>query len=742
MPALGGPTVAEQVAALPPLSQLLCIHPSESAIRKTKAPQRAPARPSSRCAGGGGFAKASSTQIRPACVPQQPSSQSVAAAARAPTSLAVTANVAAPVSSSAAHEESQPPTAPSTPLLARNAGGLREWRRVQRSLQLPLTYRAEDEIHLSLRLLRSLPLFAPLQDDDLLTLAETMQVIEVSGAGTVLLRKPPADDTGYVLSGGGAPASAAAVAPPNALPLSSPSLEMSRTPQLLDDEEEADASEQVWTMPAAHLFNYFKEQIRHGQPPSLPPVCTQGGVDSDVDNALTPITLSKATQVTVQRSSPQYVAEVVRELTADMNTAPLFSREKLTCGDDSGEDGHGAFVLILLRGHCRLKWPRERGLTEDATATSLWQSYELQVGDAMGYSLIWGALPPAAEYVTSEASTLLVVSPEGRTAEVAARLRRVLHRANEAVLREQRRFLAQALRARLFDPDDTALGKTHAASTCGNEESEGSRPQNTVTATGTETPSAVGDPEAPSIASLLETAARNLIPIRVPAQAVLFREGLTPVKECTIYFLVDGGLAVVRRVWSQDQQRLLSERAQLVRALTPATGICPPLAHLPATDCMEVTQLRPGDYCGDLAYLDEDPDHVASLDAEWTAAYWQSTLAQPFTSPHHDGSRCGAHSQLSDEVTRCASDGDHCSLYRRHRATVVAKQASSLYVLLPHAADKALVGSVLQRMRDRVHRDYVGYRETFAEYEKMYRWALYKERVMCDVSQKTRVNFR
>ncbi|KAG5479042.1 hypothetical protein LSCM1_02886 [Leishmania martiniquensis] len=737
MPASTGLTVAEQVAALPPLSQLLCIPSSELATPKSKGTQKARARRMPYGAGVTGSTQASSTKIRPACAPQQPSSRLPAVAPLAPTSLATTADVDAPRSLSEANEEREVPTTPSTPLLAGNAGGLREWRRVKQSLQLPLMYRAEEDVHLSLRLLRSLPFFAPLQEDDLLTLAETMQVIEVPGTGTVLLRKPAADDAGCISSSAAALALPPAAVPSHAPPPPSLSTETLHAPQLLE-EEEPDSSQQVRTIPAAHLFSLFKEQIRRGEPPSLPPECTQRGVSDDVDNALAPMTLSDAARAAAQRSPPQSVAGAARQLTTGNITSPLFSRRKHTRNDDSD----GAFVMVLLRGHCHLTWPRERGPMEDASATSLWHRYQLQAGDAMGYALIWEALPPATEYVTSEASMLLIVSSEGRMAEVAARLRRVLRRANEALLREQRRFLAEDLRLCLFGPDEAAAETSYAPNTYAGGEASDQGPSNPMPVAEPETISAVPEPVAPSIASLLEIAARHLIPIRVPSQAVLLREGLVPLKECAIYFLVDGGLTVVRRIWTQDQQRLLSDRAQLVRVLTPATGVCPPLTHLPATDSMEVAQLRPGDYCGDLAYLDADPDHVASIDAEWTAAYWQSTLAQPTAPPQHGGDRTGAHPQFTQEVARCASDDDHRSIFRRHRATVVAKQASSLYVLLPPAADQALVGLVLQRMRDRVERDYVGYQQAFAEYEKVHRWAVYKERVLYEVSQKAPLNFR
>ncbi|CBZ27007.1 conserved hypothetical protein [Leishmania mexicana MHOM/GT/2001/U1103] len=720
MPTLSSLTVAEQVAALPPLSQLLGIDPPEAANRKSKDPGKGPEWLVSTRTGISCATKTSSPKKLSAVTPQRSPLQVPAVAIPTITSLAAVAHLEAPVCSSSARKAEELQAAPSTPLTDECVGGLCEWRRVRQSLQLPIAYRAEEDIHLSLRLLRSLSLFAPLLDDDLLTLAETMAVMEVTGAGRVLLRKGAAGHAAYLSSSTGAAAEAIAKTHADRPPLS---LEALLLPPLQDEEDEQEGSPRVCMMPAAQLFQCFREQMGRGEPPSLPSECTERVVGSNMDGTLPPIAVKTTTMRSTQSSQGQSPGGLTKAPATGITTAPLFFPE------DDTLNGDGAFALVLLGGHCHLEWPRERDLMEDAVKTSLWQSYELQPGDAMGYALIWGALPPEAQYVTSETSTLLIVSSEGRPPEVAARLRRVCRRANEAVLRAQRRFLAHELRVRLFDPDvTTGTGVDDA------REEQG--PQGGVAAT-------VAEAAVPSIALLLDKAARNLIPIRVPTQTVLFREGLTPVTECAIYFILDGGLVVVRRIWSQDQQRLLSEQMQLVRALTPATGICPPMSPLPATDSMEVAQLRRGDYCGDLAYLNEDPDHVASMDAEWTATYWQSMLAQPTLRSSQAG-RCGdTGGQFSRGVTDYACGrAAKSSLFRRHKATVVAQQASSLYVLLPRAADEALVGVVEQRMRDHVHHDYAGYRQIFAEYEKLYKWALYKERVLYDVSQKAPVNFR
>ncbi|GET88511.1 hypothetical protein, conserved [Leishmania tarentolae] len=727
MPAPSGLTVAEQVAALPPLSQLLGLDPPETRNHETNATRKVPARLASSRTGASRATKAFSSKALPAVTPQGPLIRAPEVEVPALHSLVTKTNSAVPVSSCSAHRGSDGLVDPPTPVEDERTRSSRDWHRVRKSLQLPIAYRCEEDVLLSLRLLRSLPLFAPLLDDDLLTLAETMTMMEVKGAGKVLLRKDAADDAGHLSSSAGAGAAAMERMADDRRSLSQEAL---LVPPNQEKDEEQTNPQEVWTMPAEHLFRCFREQMSRGEPPSLPPECTENRVGPNLDGSRPSMTAKRTAAGGSRGSQGRPTNELTELRTSSITMAPLFSP------DDEATTEDRAFSLVLLSGHCRLEWPRERNLMEDAAATSLWQSYELQPGDAIGYGLIWGALPPAAQYVTCETSTLLVVNSEGRLPEVAARLRRVCNRADEAMFRAQRRFLAHRLHVRLFDPDNNGPGARHTASASVGERLQEHGLPDGVGVTAAEAP-------APSVASLLDQAARSLIPIRVPTHTVLFREGLTPVQECAIYFLVDGGLAVVRRIWSQDQQRLLSERMQLVRELTPTTGFCPPMTSLPATDSMEVTQLRQGDYCGEVAYLNEDPDHVPSIDAEWTEAYWKSTLAQPIGGSSRGG-RCGdTDGQCSHGVADWSSGRDaRNSLFRRHKSTVVAQQASSLYVLLPHAAHEVVVGVVEQRMRDHVHRAYLGYSHVFAQYEKLYKWALHKERVMFDVSLKAPVNFR
>ncbi|KAG5504924.1 hypothetical protein JKF63_04370 [Porcisia hertigi] len=733
MPAFNGPTVAEQVAALPPLSQLLGIDLPEEPSSKMKPRGKAPAGRASSPRAAAGGKNASSSPSPSVGVPQPPPSQSPTATVRVLTKLMNVASGALPASSPSAQEDNHLPAVASSSSPTGSGYGFQEWRRVARSLELPIAYRSEEDIRLTLRLLRSLPFFESLVQNELLTLAEAMEVAEVEHAGRVLLRKPLVDDTTDLSTSAGIAAAAMATLPADRPPLRScPSMSLD-----VDDSGKQRQLSGDWVMPAEHLFKRFKEQISRGEPPSLPPGCAEKSTGADQDGDVRPITASKARRG-VRRFQPQSVME--KRSLVGVTTTPLF----LPGEDYSDKDDSKPFTLVLLSGGGRLEWPRQRGLMDDPSEAALWHSYGLQLGDAMGYDLILKALPPGAQYVTSQKSMLLVVSSKGRPSDVVARLRRVCNRANEAVLRSQMQFITRKVRPRLFDEDDTTPGCMYPApanvDTTASDERRQAEVSNVAAVAAT---SPATEPAGPSVASLIEHAARNLIPIRIPTEGVLLREGLAPAEECAIYFVVEGGLAVSQRIWSQDQQRLLAERAQLVRKLTPATGVAPTMDSLPGTDIMETARLRPGAYCGELAYLNEDPDNVASLDAEWTAAYWQSTLVEPITNPSQ-GSRRGdlAQPSRSDLTGSSAAKGGRKSLFRRHRATVVATQASLLYVLLPHAADQVFVGPVLQRMRDHIHSDYSSYRQLFSEYEKLYKWALYKERVLCDVSRKVPVTYR
>lgn len=839
----GGISVADQVATLPPLAQLLGLDGDSQAseddrhVRGGRRSAKPPVR-STRAGHGGrvkGPADASVQETRRTPATLQEAAALLEHAAAPGTGPFRDDNMQTSLSSGqpvallslAVPQRQAPPQPPSAP---RCAGGLLEWRRVQQSLQLPVAYRDEGDVRLTLRLLRSLPLFTPLLENDLLTLAETMAIVDANGAGTVLLRKPVADDTavpltavadgpsrGTSVSVTGEAASAAttgasaststSAAGKSPTPLPPPlSPGATSTPaRFFDDDDADDAQAHVWTMPAAHLFKCFREQMQRGERPTLPPGCqerrTVGGAADAFDGQPLPSTGPNKTQPHRRsgarpRSQHQHRASIAAAAAAARrHAAGSASTPMVSVADDimGGEDGTGpnaAFAMVLLSGHCDLEWPLGPldTLNGSAEAEPRWQSYRLQPGDAMGYALLWGALPPGAQYVTSESCMLLVINGEDRSVEIADRLRRVCRRANEGVLRVQRRFLAQELRVRLFDPveappprppspraataEPTARAAKERLST--SQASHGplslptvqpAAPATSAAASAITKASADGPPPfdgddgsdgsgVPAVSALLEKAARQLIPVRLPTQGVVFREGLTPRDECALFFLVEGGLTVSRRIWSQDQQRLLAEKTQLVRVLTPATGISPLMAPLPSTESMEVTRLRPGDYCGDLAFLGEDPDHVVSIDAEWTDAYWNSTLAQANTErskseQRHRGPAAGAAgaaaaADVASEAAPSASDAEEVNnfMFRRHKASVVAQQASAMYVLLPPVADEVVRGPVRERMCAHIREDYVGYRQVFAEYEKLYKWALYKERVLCDVSKKTPSSFR
>ncbi|KPA85632.1 hypothetical protein ABB37_00035 [Leptomonas pyrrhocoris] len=740
----GHGTVAEQVAALPPLSQLLGLDIAESkgSPRPTGKSNRVN---SKRAAAPLNVAKtpverkeAKQEVLSLPCVTNAPPKKSV-------------------LSPSHSEKESTKAASPPPPSPQRYPGGLREWRHVQSTLQLPLVYRAEDNIKLTLRLLRSLPFFSSLLDNDLLTLAETMSVMEVAAAGSVLLRKeaslrPPPLPSPNNSSSPTAAAAAADLTPAAAARAPPPKLDSYDTEAGNDDR--ATAARPSWVMPAAELFQHFRGQMAEGDPPSLPPAC----LDAQTPKATTASSgaASLGSRPNAGKCSPNDTEAL------DQLKEPLFHVPEGWLDESEGvdgvEDSAEPFVIVLLSGHCELRWPRQRGPTEGSD-TPDYCAYNVQPGDAMGYALIWSALPPGARYVTLDTCMLLHVSVEGHSHEIKDRLYRACRRANEVVYRAQKTYLAAKLLTPLFAADlpteeeggddaASAATSTTAAVTVGNRSETDNR---NASMRSSSVRSGILKPptRTATLEVLLDLAARQLIPIRVPSETVLLREGLSPATECALYFVVEGSCAVVRRLWSQDQLRLEARKAQLVKELTPPNGLRPVLPTMPSTTSMEVAQLRPGDYCGDLAYLRVDPDHATSIDAAWTAAYWQSTFVPPSAAAAEEEEECGLASSRRAHRRNVESAGGAAraekaetkSLFRRHKATVITQRSALLYVLLPTAAAEVVRGTVLERMKEHACACR-SYTSMLTEHEKLFKWAIYKEKVLWEQSRKATTPLR
>lgn len=739
-----GHTVAEQIAALPPLSQLLGIDDNDHASadadvqkpkRRAKAGTSAPRIPTAAPVKSRTVRTEATTTTTAATTAQATNLPALNSTA-SPTSqfpLAVpstdVANLPAAESVAAAASTPPSPAAPTSPTCL--PGGLREWRHVQSTLQLPLAYRSEDDISVTLRLLRSLPFFAPLLDHDLLTLAETMSLEEVAEAGTVVLRKqirfrPPAGSPGATLA---SPTPSTAFA--------------SGASMLAEDDDDEDAvatARPRWMIPAAELFHHFRAQMAHGDQPSLPAACVEGdSMSPAVDGAPAGRTASQS------RVSSAHDAHVADELKTPLFRVPDGWQDD----DDAAGSDEEPFVVVLLSGHCELRWPRQRGPAEPLTAPR-YNSYKVQPGDAMGYALVWNALPAGARYVTSDTCTLLKVAADGHPRDIRERLIRACRRANDAVYKTQRTFLSEQLRVPIFTTASAAGGGAAAATAENSSDGDPTRCSLRLSVLPTE-PTA-REAGAVAVDTLLDLAAQQLIPVRVPNETVLLQEGLSPATECGLFFVAEGSCSVVRRLWTQDQQRFEARKAQLVKELTPPNGVRPVLSSMPSTASMEVAQLRPGDLCGDLAYLRVDPDNVTSVDAEWTSEYWQNTFLPAPSEGGEKGEEEGqaassAASQRGPRLKARSTAGstvkpaESKSLFRRHKSTVVTQRTSQLYVLLPSAAAQVIRGVVLDRMLENAAAC-PGYATLLLEYEKLFKWAIYKEKVLCEESKKTHTNLR
>ncbi|KPI85719.1 hypothetical protein ABL78_5206 [Leptomonas seymouri] len=738
-------TVAEQVAALPPLPQLLGLDSAESegAYKAANNSKRV----------GATSTRAASTN-RPHAVRKEAKKEALTLP---PVTTTLSKKSVSPSPHLEKEEEAREPSPP-PPSPPRCPGGVREWRHVQSTLQLPLAYRGEDDVKLTLRLLHSLPFFSSLLDDDLLTLAEAMSLVEVADAGKVVLRKrarlrspPPGNNTNAAADVASAPTPSAIAKEP-------------ATPNEDDDDDGTTAARPNWMVPATELFQHFRLQMAQGEQPSLPPACLKAQTSKVAPVAKVSTSVgsrSSTRKKTIKRASANdlyFSAEAKDAQAADELREPLFDVPEEWSdeedGDDEVRDSTEPFVVVLLSGHCELRWPRHHGPTEGPNTPSHY-AYQVQPGDAMGYALVWYALPAGAQYVTTSACMFLKVSGDGQSYEIKDRLHRAYRRANEVVYKAQKTYLAEKLRKPLFtgipasekekgaDARRAPMSATVVTIDEHNEVNDAANPQHSSTAL-----SGILKPETSttSLDALLNLAARQLIPIRIPGAATVVQEGLFPATECALYFVVEGSCSVVRRLWSQDQQRLEARKLQLLKELTPPNGIRPVLTTMPSTSSMEVAQLHPGDYCGDLAYLRVDPDHAISNDAEWTSAYWKSTFA--IDSAVAEEEEAGLTSslrarRLNAQIATDAGEEatESKSLLRRHKATVITQCTTLIYVLLPAAAAGVVRGAVLERMKENARRC-SSYTSLLTEYEKLYKWAIYKEKVLWEQSSKSLVPLR
>lgn len=567
---------------------------------------------------------------------------------------------------------------------------IRGWKTIQESLKLPLVYRDEAVVTETVAMLKTLPFMAPLVDSDLLTVAERMEIVDVRCSGVVILEKTP--ESGEVTP----------------VEVQESILSHTGNPQTEAVEEATWCAEEPWNTPAATVFRCLRQQAERGLNPRIP--------------SPTPIT---GDQSPTQDASRRSVGSRHHGHSGLDPVPPPTSTERPTVlaktVDQAAEnslfhvDDSGVFVLILLRGQCQLRLPTPS--PHDAAAT---RSYPVMPGDAMGYSLLWSALPLGSRYTTSECCSFLKVYCQKFEGDIYERLLRLFQRANNFVLEKQRNFLAHQLTIALFSPE---TGAEHPVSMLSHksllEEAEGSTPDIALSAA----------KEEETIENALETAACSVIPVRLSRNSLVIQEG-----ELTgggLYFLVDGLLTVLRSVHAADRARLEARRAQLCRRLGQPDRNSGQLDQLPSTDFMEMATLHPGEFCGELAVLRENPDITPSWDIIWNVSNWYSALAASKSAYRDDAARNvipGSSAALPLHSSSVHSTGNDF----HHRATVVTERASLLYCLLPTFFGEVLVPRVMVRLRE-FAKGYPSYLDVLQQYEKIYDWALYKEQVLLEV---------
>lgn len=242
---------------------------------------------------------------------------------------------------------------------------------------------------------------------------------------------------------------------------------------------------------------------------------------------------------------------------------------------------HRSPVFILARGKMLLEMPTTNGA----------QYYPILPLDSFGHELWLRNIPENAKCITTEPCTVVVLDlrdPE---------LHFVLNRANESLLEEQKRYLRDTLKVKIF---------------ASWEEAE------------------------------FEECAKCLLPLRTESFQIVVEEDEV---SDALYFLKEGQLTVTRLVKPQLQKRKLKHLPSSVtvsslympHSPTLLQGRAPRLFRhlqhttlLPSEHVMQVASLQPGEFFGELGLLAHNPDVRPGENIIWTDRYWFDALSNRF----------------------------------------------------------------------------------------------------------------
>lgn len=354
-------------------------------------------------------------------------------------------------------------------------------------------------------------------------------------------------------------------------------------------------------------------------------------------------------------------------------------------------------VHFLARGKILLEIPTVNGM----------QHYPVLPLDTFGNELWTEALPVGSKYLSTEPCTLVVLQPGDQ------KLNRVLARVDKMRLEEQKRFLRDQLKVKIFESWQEAE---------------------------------------------FERCAKCFVPLRVESFQIVMEEGER--SDC-LYFLKEGQLTVTRLVRPHPKKKSRSKHApqhpqhqsamdNLVRHVRDPT--LAPTEHV-----MQVASLNPGEFFGELGLLAHDPDVRPGENIVWTDKYWTNALCNRFkqTDVVAEASfvkeLCGGgrgSDQAGTGSSSGAASGDGTSLPRpdanehidiryppvttNRMATVYAQLPSMLYRLSFEHCREHIGGIALTRLMEFV-KGYPAHDEIYEQFEKQLKWTVYRDEFIAEV---------
>lgn len=243
-------------------------------------------------------------------------------------------------------------------------------------------------------------------------------------------------------------------------------------------------------------------------------------------------------------------------------------------------------VFILARGKMLLEMPTINGT----------QYFPFLPLDTFGHDLWTVNLPDDSRCITTEPCTVVVLDHSD------LHLHAVLVRANKYLLEEQKRFLRDELKVKIFESW---------------EEAE------------------------------FEECAKCLLPLRVESFQLIVEEDEV---SDALFFLKEGQLTVTRLVKPQLQKKknkyILASPGGMTQPVASLPPYCLPYVStskplrtfrhlqqtslLPKEHVMQVASLQPGEFFGELGLMAHDPDVRPGENTVWTDKYWVDALSNRF----------------------------------------------------------------------------------------------------------------